>query len=99
MVAVSLTGFFVLVGFCIYCVWNNARLERERSRAWEKKEQTWAAEREQLLNRIMFMADRPWTTPPAQEEVYEPPPESYDPLMLPIDDGSFDYHTNPAGVV
>jgi hypothetical protein len=99
VVAVSLTGFFVLFGFCIYCVWNNARLERGRDHAWEKKEQAWAAERQELLNRIMFLADRPWATPPAQEEVAPPDPTSYDPLMAPINDDSFDYYANPAGVV
>jgi len=36
----------------------------KKERQWERKENAWLAERSQLLDRLMFIVDRPWQAPP-----------------------------------
>jgi hypothetical protein len=99
VIAISIIGFLVLAGFCIYCVWNNARLERDRSRAWDKRENAWAQERSQLLDRIMYLSDRPWDPPTQTEDEPLPDPveEPYDPTLIPLE--TLESIVYPAGVV
>jgi len=40
-----------------------ARILLRRERAWERKEMGWQREREVLLDRVMFLADKPWQMP------------------------------------
>ncbi len=59
-------------------------LLRSRERSWERRERAWDTERADLLNRVMYLAQKPWQGPP---EIEEPPPPLeedffYDPLML-----------------
>ena len=44
-----------------------------RQQARERDE--WLRERKDLLDRIMYMADRPWTPPPTPPEATIPPVE------------------------
>lgn len=39
---------------------------RRRERAWERKESTWSKERNELLDRIMYLSGRPWSPPPEE---------------------------------
>lgn len=40
---------------------------REKEREFERERQRWERERAGLLDRIMVLADKPWTLPPAAE--------------------------------
>lgn len=75
------------------------RDSRTRERAWEKKEQTWVSERQQMLDRIMYLADHPWNTPEQEvEDRYEPEPDIYDPTMSALQ--TFEgYDFEPMGTV
>ena len=73
------------------------RDSRSRERSWEKKETAWATERQGLLDRIMYLADRPWDVPQQQaDENPLPARESFDPLESPIE-SEYDFY--PQGVV
>lgn len=97
LVAASL---LIISAVSVWMIWLSFRDARTRDRSWEKKEQVWTQERQQLLDRIMYLSDRPWEMPGSDQPETEPPPEtSYDPLMQPILGEDFDYHANPAGVV
>lgn len=96
--AITFIGFFAIVGISIYCVWSNARLERERNKAWEKKESAWTLERKDLVDRIMYMADRPWDGPAVSEVIEYEEEIHIDPLMTPIPmDERYDF--SPVGSV
>ena len=71
---------------------------RSRERAWEREKASWAAERKELLDRIMYLADRPWETPQAEASTWEPPLPEPDPLVVPIPmEERYDY--SPVGSV
>lgn len=55
------------------------REQRSRDRAFTRALQTMATERKELLDRIMYMAEKPWAPPPFEEE--PAPPE--EPLYFP----------------
>ena len=100
MIVVSVIGWVLLVAAAVIIAYAFLREFGSRSRAWERKEAAWTAERKELLDRIMYLADRPWEVP--QDAVEDEPdvhPDDipYDPLMRPIED--FDYHSSPSGVV
>ncbi len=88
----------VAVGLCAWTVKLVASDARTRDRAWEKKEASWAAERDQLLNRIMFLAGNPWQEHVAEEVEPEAddPDAPYDPTMEPI---RSEYDFYPSGTV
>ena len=73
---------------------------RTRDRAWEKKEAIWADERQQLLDRVMYLADHPWQMPGEneQEQVIDEEP-LYDPLQEPIPIGDYMLEVQPMGSV
>ena len=41
---------------------------REAVRGHERDRQSWERERQNLLDRIMYLTDRPWTLPPMTPE-------------------------------
>jgi hypothetical protein len=62
---------------------------RSRERSWDRREHTWAAERRDLLDRIMYLTNHTWTAPPVDTQEERPmvpdyPPTDeviYDPLQ------------------
>lgn len=46
-------------------------LLRQRERQWERREQAWERERKQLLDRVMYLSDRPWEPPPPGPEPFQ----------------------------
>lgn len=71
------------------------QLLADQQRQFNRERETWLAERRDLLDRIMYMAERPWAPPPAElrplpqpetlsEEVAWPVvhPEAHDPEEL-----------------
>jgi hypothetical protein len=61
------------------------RIVDDMRRAFARERETWAAERRDLLDRIMYMADRPWAPPPVEGEIRPlPTAEAVDwPVVLP----------------
>lgn len=45
--------------------------QRLRDRIAETRERLWAQERKDLLDRIMYLADKPWESPPLPTPVVE----------------------------
>jgi hypothetical protein len=86
--ALSLLVVAVLAGGVIALAFDSVR---RRERAWERRERAWETERQDLLNRIMFLTDKTWTIPPAEltlsttapyEEVADEDQVSYDPMYV-----------------
>lgn len=85
-------SLLIISAVAVWVIWVVFRDSRSRERAWEKKEQAWGLERQALLDRIMYLADRPWELPPSDETPDEPPPEPYeDPLQQPIESDELTY--------
>ena len=59
------------------------RSTRWYTRELERRERAWADERKELLDRIMYLADRPWNEPPAPEWPERKPVE--------VDESELDY--------
>lgn len=64
------------------------RASARSDRKHERREQAYAAERRELLNRIMYLSNRPWESPPIEQGVdtseyadFEP---SVDPMLAPL---------------
>jgi hypothetical protein len=100
-VALAALTILVVASVAAWVVSVVFRDSRLRERAWEKKETAWALERQGLLDRLMYLVDKPWEVP---ELAVEPEPEQhpddipYDPTQRPIaSDEQFPYY--PAGVV
>lgn len=92
---VVITGAFLLIALAgLWMMHVTGKDTRARDRAWEKKEAAWNVERQQLLDRIMYLADKPWETPQA-DEIPEPEPHPddipYDPTLRPIEAFDLDY--------
>lgn len=71
------------------------RILTDRERAFAREREVWARERGDLLDRIMYLADRPWTPPPAEAGRTTSAPEvewpSYPEQLTPdemVNDGS-----------
>lgn len=60
----------VLVG----CLWMADRERRSLQRMLERQRQAHEAREKELLDRVMYMADRPWTLPDAAMSGPELPP-------------------------
>lgn len=58
------------------------RLLADQQRNFEREREAFRRERADLIDRIMYMADRPWTPPPAELRA-EPPPEPIEWPTLP----------------
>lgn len=41
-----------------------AQILRYRERTWERKEASWLKTQADLINRVMYLTDRPWMGPP-----------------------------------
>lgn len=67
------------VALFLGALWWQARAYRARLAEFTRQQKLWERERADLLNRIMYMADRPWTPPPVDtaEPVIEPEPILY----------------------
>jgi len=61
---------------------------RLRDRSWERREQAWEKERRELIDRIMYLTDRPWQLPPDIEDrapevsTLESDSHTFDPLSV-----------------
>lgn len=60
---IALAGAVAAAGFVQAAVW------RRLLRAFERERAAAQAERAELLNRIMYLADKPWAAPPDPGEV------------------------------
>jgi hypothetical protein len=95
VIALAIIGPLVLAFALVYFM---DREGRAKARAWDRKEMAWSSERKELLDRIMFLADRPWREPPRVEDEPEDTREELDVLQQPIPlDEMFDF--SPAGRV
>lgn len=52
---------------------------RWRERAWDRKEHAWETERRDLLNRIMYLTEKPWDGPQIE---YAAQVEQPEPLLM-----------------
>jgi hypothetical protein len=97
---VAIIAVVCVTGAAAWAVSVVFRDSRARDRAWEKKETAWAVERAGLLDRIMYLSNHPWESPPIDHEPPEPEPHPddvpYDPTMRPL---SSEYDFYPSGVV
>lgn len=84
--AVAVVAILVTGLVAAWLVHVSLRDSRTRERAWEKKELVWNQERQQLLDRIMYLADRPWGTPEARDEGMREEDERVyiDPVLQPL---------------
>lgn len=67
----------------IFAVWMSFSAQRQRARECERRESAWQLERRDLLNRIMFLSEKPWEAPEVKAEPQppSPPSEVVDPLL------------------
>jgi len=67
----------------LFVVWVSLTTMKTRERAFERREQAWLAERKELLNKIMYLAEKPWEGPEvkAEEQPPSPPSEVVDPIL------------------
>lgn len=87
-------GFFTLAALLAgFALWLIVAWSTKRDREWQRKELRWEAERRQLLDRVMFLADRPWETP----DTYVAPPAETEDVVFPesmvIDEDEARYYT------
>lgn len=91
----AILSLLCVAGVAGWVIHLTARDARTRDRAWEKKEHVWQQERQQLLDRIMYLANHPWDVPTPREEpepYIDPDDIPYDPLMLPLEPTTDDYY-------
>jgi hypothetical protein len=48
------------------------RILFDERRAHERERDSWLRERQDLIDRIMYLADRPWSAPPAEMRTVTP---------------------------
>jgi hypothetical protein len=96
--ALTAVSLLVVSGVSVWTIWITIRDGRTRDRSWEKKETVWAVERQQLLDRIMYMADKPWEIPEMDTETVHEGEEYVDPTMTPIELADY-YDFQPSGRV
>jgi hypothetical protein len=58
------------------------RMLLDRDRGFEREREAFRREREQLLDRIMYLAERPWSVPPAEMQQSGPAPDVEWPVVL-----------------
>jgi hypothetical protein len=91
---VAIAGWVVFSVALLLLLNEQRKGQRLRDRIYETRERAWEHERQQLLDRIMFMADRTWSPPP-MPDVLDEDPESVveeDALDVPIPMGDTLYY-------
>lgn len=93
----------LLIGVSLGATYVALRVAARSDRKHERREQAWSAERRELLNRIMYLSNRPWESPPIEDREidtsnyadFEPP---VDPMLAPLP-GEYDgyYPADPEG--
>lgn len=88
-----MTAYVAIAGILALAAYGGYLLDsshRRRERNTDRREAAWLAERRDLINRLMYMAQKPWEGPPELAPYEEPyqPPEVIDPLLEAVSDAS-----------
>src|SRR5262245_8983246 len=79
--ALAVLCLFLTGAAAIYWIRKDAR---EWQHAWKRREEQIAVERRDLIDRIMYMADRPWQLPPSEQPTEDAEPYVDDALDEPL---------------